>query len=129
MNTATHMMVQQQVRSYTAHLQTWETQVRRQQTVLEAARMAAHKPNPGHLITSLRSLFAADEMRAKRNVETVLTDRTAAMSHDDPMLHRVLVLLQGHWPQVHRDLMRRTQAERAAAQDIPDAPSDGPSPI
>lgn len=127
MNPAMNMILQQQVTAYTSHLQTWEGQVRRQPTVFEAARTAAHKPNPGHLITSLRSLYAAPEARAKRNVEMVLKDRTADLTHDDPMLHRVLVLLQGHWPQVHRDLLRRTRAERAAIISPENPDADGPS--
>jgi len=102
---AASLLLQQDTRRYESALVSWTQQVRSARSLPDAARLAAHAPQPGHLLRGVRSLVAGSTHRASTQVERHLLDLVERS--DLAALQQAQRALPGHWPKVARAAQER----------------------
>lgn len=107
MNPATFLL-QQDTQRYESALASWVQQVRAARSLPDAARLAAHAPQPGQLLRGMRSLASSSTHRASTQVERHLLDLVERA--DLAALQQVQRVLPGHWPKVARAAQERLRA-------------------
>ena len=107
-----------------------QPRVERAREPLDAFRLAAQRPSPDSLISSLRTLYAGDRTRAGGQVERVQGRHVEGINRDHPQLASFLRCAQGHWPKIYRDLEAKGREARARAQTAPGPqnPDEDPAP-
>lgn len=104
MNPATVLLQQEQAR-YEAQIDSWIRQVLATQRLADAARLAAHRPQPGSLLRGVRSLVSRTTHRGDQRIEAHLIALVATADRDS--LHQARRSLPGYWPRAAQALEAR----------------------
>ena len=109
-NTASNILVEQQIRRFQNDLMSWTNQVRGARHFRDALRIAANKPTPGSLVRSLSGMVSVHRKRAEQDIERVLLERVKDIDGSDKDLLNYMRMSQGHWPEVWRILDQKRRA-------------------
>lgn len=101
------LLINRQMQTYKSALRNWALQVARQQSPVEAFRIAAGRPAAGSLISSIRHLAQSEISGAERDVEAALQGHIVLLNIDHPQFDIIMRLTQGHWPRLYRELQRK----------------------
>jgi hypothetical protein len=95
----TNFMIQQELRKYQSSLASWVNQVRGARSARDAFQVAGRKPGPSGILSSMKSLYATDQTRAKLQTEEILNNHISNMSDEDLLAQKAFLLqiTAGNW--------------------------------
>jgi len=115
MHNAAQQLAISQAHRYASDLSAWSQRVTQARRPLDAFRLAANKPVPGHLARPLSSIWRSDLSRAEMRIERHLGALIADLSCEDPDWITLMRLAQGHWPRIHLEMTRRQRMRCAGS--------------
>jgi len=132
MNSATELLIRQQIEKHKSDLRSWANQVRTARRLEDALRLACQRPAAPSLIRALTSLYSQARFMAEQEIERNLAARIEESDPLDPRTQTWQRILAGPFPRLYRQIeTRRFHARRLADPDagpaqIPPSGTDTP---